>query len=70
MALNNEKELHLACKEGDHEKLKYLLQAETRAYTFDKKGFPPIAVAASHGNAKCIQFLLQMGKKVNSLANK
>ena len=65
MALNNEKELHLACKEGDHDKLQYLLQAETRAYTFDKKGFPPIAVAASHGNATCIQFLLEMGKNVN-----
>ena len=63
-ALANEKELHSACKSGDHEIVKFLLEANTRATTFANNGYPPFIVAASHGHTKCIELLLHMGKGI------
>lgn len=63
-ALQNEKELHSACKSGDIEIVKFLLEANTRATTFAANGYSPLIVAASRGHSKCVELLLQMGKGV------
>ena len=63
-ALKNEKELHDSCKTGEHDVVSYLLEAKTRATTFNNNGFPPLIVAASHGHSECVELLLQVGKGV------
>jgi ankyrin repeat protein len=65
MSLRNERELHEACEEGDHDKVRYLLKAQTRAHTFNNRGFPPLIIAAVNGNIKCIHALLELGKNVH-----
>ena len=66
----NIRELHEACREGHVDILKHLLKQKVRASTLDPRGNPPIVVAATHGNAECVQVLCQNNIRVDQPTHK